>query len=186
MTGNEDIPINNGAVLNILQIIRAVMSLAAEAKLGALFINSKNGSLHATLSQRNGTSTNSHPHTNRQFNCPHTTHTQNYGQSIEGHGHEIPLVALPQSTGPVSFLLETWNTKFGGLLDQASCSQPPQSFLATNTNLFKEHGNQIFLQENLINTGICGTNGSTTMNNCSQRHLMAQRQGCVRLTGRTY
>ena len=37
--GNEDIPINNGAVLNLLQIIKAVMSLAAEAKLGALFIN---------------------------------------------------------------------------------------------------------------------------------------------------
>jgi hypothetical protein len=41
MAGTEDIPINNGAVLNILQIIRAVMSSAAEAKLGTLFINAK-------------------------------------------------------------------------------------------------------------------------------------------------
>jgi hypothetical protein len=41
MAGTEDIPINYGAVLKILQIIRAVMSSAAEAKLGALFINSK-------------------------------------------------------------------------------------------------------------------------------------------------
>jgi hypothetical protein len=41
MAGMEDIPINNGAVLNILQIIRAVMSSAAEAKPGALFINAK-------------------------------------------------------------------------------------------------------------------------------------------------
>jgi hypothetical protein len=41
MEGNEDIPINNGAVLNILQIIRAMMSLAAEAEFGALFINPK-------------------------------------------------------------------------------------------------------------------------------------------------
>jgi hypothetical protein len=40
MAGNKDIPINNGAVLNILQIIKAVMS-SAEAKLGALFINAK-------------------------------------------------------------------------------------------------------------------------------------------------
>ncbi len=55
----------------------------------------------------------------------------------------------------------------------------------TNTNLFKEHGKQIFCEENLINTSICGTNGSTTMNNCSKRRLMAQRQGCVELTGRT-
>jgi hypothetical protein len=41
MAGMEDIPINNGAVLNISQIIRAVMSSATEAKLDALFINAK-------------------------------------------------------------------------------------------------------------------------------------------------
>jgi hypothetical protein len=41
MAGMEKIPINNGAVLNILQIIKAMMSLAAEAKLGVLFINAK-------------------------------------------------------------------------------------------------------------------------------------------------
>ncbi len=41
MAGNEDIHINNGVVLSILQIIRAVVSLAAEAELGALFINAK-------------------------------------------------------------------------------------------------------------------------------------------------
>ena len=32
---------NNGAVLNISQIIKAVMSSAEEAELGALFINAK-------------------------------------------------------------------------------------------------------------------------------------------------
>jgi hypothetical protein len=41
MAGNEDIPINNGAVLNILQIIRAVMSLAAgtvhQRQIGSLY-----------------------------------------------------------------------------------------------------------------------------------------------------
>jgi hypothetical protein len=41
MAGTEDIPINNGAALNNSQIIRAVMSLAMEAKLGALFIKAK-------------------------------------------------------------------------------------------------------------------------------------------------
>ncbi len=34
-------PPNNGAILNIAQIIKAVMSSAAEAELGALFINAK-------------------------------------------------------------------------------------------------------------------------------------------------
>jgi hypothetical protein len=52
MAGTEDIPINNGAVLNISQIIRGVMSLAAEAKLGALFINAKTAvSMHCTLKE---------------------------------------------------------------------------------------------------------------------------------------
>jgi hypothetical protein len=47
MHQGDNIPTNNGAVLNILQIIRAVMSSAAEAELGALFINAKNRCLHA-------------------------------------------------------------------------------------------------------------------------------------------
>jgi hypothetical protein len=41
MAGTGEIPINNGAVLNISQIIKAVMSLAVEAELGTLFINAK-------------------------------------------------------------------------------------------------------------------------------------------------
>ena len=52
MAGNEGIPINNGAVLNISQILRAVMSAAAEAKLGALFINAKTAvSMQCTLKE---------------------------------------------------------------------------------------------------------------------------------------
>ncbi len=39
MAERDNIPTNNGAVLNILQIIRAVMSSTAEAELGTLFIN---------------------------------------------------------------------------------------------------------------------------------------------------
>jgi hypothetical protein len=41
MAGRDNIPTNNGAILSILQIIRAVMSSAAEAELGALIINTK-------------------------------------------------------------------------------------------------------------------------------------------------
>ena len=41
MAGKEEIPINNGLVLNISQIIQAIMSSAAEAEMGALFINAK-------------------------------------------------------------------------------------------------------------------------------------------------
>ncbi len=52
MADTEEIPINNGAVLNILQIIKAVMSSAAEAELGALFINAKKAvSMQRTLEE---------------------------------------------------------------------------------------------------------------------------------------
>ena len=39
MSNNSPIPANNGAVVTISQIIKAVMSSAAEAELGALSIN---------------------------------------------------------------------------------------------------------------------------------------------------
>jgi hypothetical protein len=39
MSNNNAIPSNNGAILTILQIIKAVMSSAAEAEIRALYIN---------------------------------------------------------------------------------------------------------------------------------------------------
>ena len=52
MSANDDIPTNNGAVLNISQIIRAIMSSAAEAELGALFLNAKTAvSIRHTLEE---------------------------------------------------------------------------------------------------------------------------------------
>ena len=39
LSENEEDPANNGAILNTAQIIRPVMSSAAEAELGAMFIN---------------------------------------------------------------------------------------------------------------------------------------------------
>jgi hypothetical protein len=41
LSTNDEIPANNGAVLNISQSIKAVMSSVAESELGALFINAK-------------------------------------------------------------------------------------------------------------------------------------------------
>ncbi len=41
MSNNEPIPSNNGAILTILQIIKAIMSSVAEAEIGALYINCK-------------------------------------------------------------------------------------------------------------------------------------------------
>jgi hypothetical protein len=65
MAGTEDIPINNRAVLNISQIIRAVMSSAAEAELGALFINAKTAvSMRHTLKKMGDLQTHTSIQTN--------------------------------------------------------------------------------------------------------------------------
>lgn len=39
MSDNSANPPNNGAVITVAQVIKAVMSTAAEAEVGALFIN---------------------------------------------------------------------------------------------------------------------------------------------------
>jgi hypothetical protein len=39
MSNNDALPLNNGAVLTIAQIIKAVLSSAAEAEIGTLYIN---------------------------------------------------------------------------------------------------------------------------------------------------
>ena len=41
LSNNAPVPQNNGAILNVAQIIKNVMSLATEAELGALFIMAK-------------------------------------------------------------------------------------------------------------------------------------------------
>ena len=41
MSNNTQFPPNNGAVLNIAQIIKSVMTSAAEAEMGALYINAR-------------------------------------------------------------------------------------------------------------------------------------------------
>jgi hypothetical protein len=45
MAGRDEIPQNNGAILNISEIICTVMSSAVEGELGALFINAKTAAL---------------------------------------------------------------------------------------------------------------------------------------------
>jgi hypothetical protein len=54
MVGDDEIPINNGAVLSILQVIKSVMSSATEAELATLFINSKTAISMCTMLKKLG------------------------------------------------------------------------------------------------------------------------------------
>ena len=68
MSEDVEYPENNGAVLTIAQIIKAVMSSAAEAELGALYINSREAIPQRHLLEQMG-----HPQTPTPIQVDNTT-----------------------------------------------------------------------------------------------------------------
>jgi hypothetical protein len=95
MAGKEEIPINNGAVLNILQIIKAVMLSVAEAELPALFINTKAAvSMHQTLEELGHPQTRTPMQTNNS--TAHALLTNIIlPKGTQSHGYVIPLATMP-------------------------------------------------------------------------------------------
>ena len=57
LSSNAEMPANNGAVLNIARIIKAVIASAAEAEIGAMYINAREA-----VPQRMTLSEMGHPH----------------------------------------------------------------------------------------------------------------------------
>jgi hypothetical protein len=66
MSGDDAIPANNGTVITVSQIIKAVMSLAAKAELGALFINCREAIPTRHALEIMGHKNLPHPTTDRQ------------------------------------------------------------------------------------------------------------------------
>ena len=65
MSSNVATPTDNGAVMTIVQIIKAVLSSAAKAKVGALLINCQEAvPARQLLEFLAGTPTTTHPHAN--------------------------------------------------------------------------------------------------------------------------
>jgi hypothetical protein len=111
MAGKEVIPTNNGTLLNILQMIKAVKPSAAEAKLGALFINTK-----IAVSMRKTLEELGHPQTQTPIQTDNSTvhallTNKNPPKGAQSHGYAIPLAMMPWCTRPILVLLETWNPK---------------------------------------------------------------------------
>ena len=83
MGGNEELPLNNGAVLNISQQIKAVMSSVAEAELGGLFINAKTAVSMQKNAGRNGSSPTTNANPDGQFHCPRSAHQQDHPKATK-------------------------------------------------------------------------------------------------------
>jgi hypothetical protein len=106
MSSDTPRPHNNGAVLTIAQIIKAVMSLAAEAKIGALYIK-LSGSYSCSPHLRIlGASSTSHTNSNRQHNGARRCQQQRH-EETKSHGHEVPLALGQNQSETIPTLLGT-------------------------------------------------------------------------------
>ena len=101
-------PPNNGAILNVAQIIKNVMSSAAEAELGGLFICAREAVYIRLILKEMG-----HPQPPTPIQTDNSTaegdccKQQNTTQANKGYGHAVPLVTRPRDTERATDLLES-------------------------------------------------------------------------------
>ena len=84
MSSNAAMPANNGAVLNIAQIIKTVITSAAEAEIGEMYINAREA-----VSQRMTLSEMGHPQLITRMQTDNSATNKN-----RGNGHEVPLAKI--------------------------------------------------------------------------------------------
>ena len=105
-------------------MIKNVMASASEAEVGAMFVNGKighflqifggNGSSAKTDADSDG-----QQYRERHNGCEHPPTT------IPSDGYEVLLAPRSSRAKPVSYLLEAWPHKFGGLLYEVSRPDSP-------------------------------------------------------------
>ena len=124
LSENDHYPHNNGSVLTIAQIIKAVMLSATEAELGALYINAREliPLRHLLIDMRPFPTTHANP--NRQLHSPWRCQQYHPTQTNQGHGHALPLAPLPYK--PTAFLpiLASRGYQFSRLCHQTSPCHP--------------------------------------------------------------
>ena len=70
LSDRSENPPNNGAVINVAQIIRNVMTLASDAEIGALYINSRQAIPARYAVEEMGHRQPPNTNANRQYNSP--------------------------------------------------------------------------------------------------------------------
>jgi hypothetical protein len=207
MAGTEDIPINNGVVLNISQIIRAVMSSAAETKLGALFINTKMAvSMWRTLKEMGRPQTCTPIQTDNL-----TAHTllnnKIMPKALKAMDMQFYWLRCQEAQDQYCFywrpgtqnLADYWTKHHSASYHKAfwpknltsSTSKPATEVFPSSCKNFhpiktlKNTATKSFVKKILMTPSFVERLAAKITNNCSQRRLMAQQQGCVRLAGST-
>jgi hypothetical protein len=121
MAGKDDIPSNNGAILNILQIIQAVMSSMAEADFGALFINVKTAiSMSQTLAELGHPQPRTPMQTNNAM-APALLTNKILPKALKAMDMRFHWLRCRNAQGQFCYF---WRPGLGRLLHQASHNQP--------------------------------------------------------------
>ena len=123
---SEDIPLppNNGVIHNIAEIIKGVMSSAAKAELGAMYINSRKAVEERIILEEMG---HKQPATPVQVDNSTAEGIINKRvQPKRTHGYAFPLATRSQHQPEIiSILLAPRPHKFSRLLGEASSSSAP-------------------------------------------------------------
>jgi hypothetical protein len=180
MAGTEEIPTNNGAVLNILQIIKAVMSSAAEAKLGVLLINTKMAvSMQRTLKELGHPQLRTPIQTNNL--TAHTLLTNKIlPKALKAMDMIFQWLRCPGAQDQYQFY---WRLGTQNLTDYWTKHHPAshhKSFLSTNSDVChrsrvpkidypKEYCFEVLCQKRPTDTTICTTNSCKTTDTDSPR-----------------
>ncbi len=90
----DDIPFNNGSILNILQNNPSINVIRSEGRIGCPIHQCKN--CHFDVLNARGTwpPTTTHANTNQQRNSTHATYQQNITKSTQGHGYGLKLAKM--------------------------------------------------------------------------------------------
>ena len=206
MAGKDGIPFNNGAVLNISQIIWAIMSSAAEAELSALFINAKTAVLMQQTLTKLGHPQPQHGHQCKQTRQQHTHYSpsKNYQKHSRpwtcistGYGvampkkansaitgdqaHKTQHITSPSITPPhTTRLCIPLSSQLSTILNTGKFFLTPTNNDPCNTDQNNSH-HKILCQTSLTDTKVPR---HATEHDNSKRCLRFHWQGCVRPTSR--
>ena len=176
MSSNTTNPPNNRAILNTAQLIKAVMSSASEAKLGALYINA------TSSTHQNGPLSAPHSDANRQHHHSRGHQQQHSTATNNSNGYEVSLAQMPRSTTAVLFFLASRQNQPSQLLHQAPLLSASRQATPTNLDTTKCHRCSASIPTTHASTyaqlQICGS--SSVINPQIHNNIAVFMKGCAR------
>jgi hypothetical protein len=100
-TSKNDNKLTNGEILIVIKVLKHVMSSAAEAEIGAVLINAKEGAVIRTTLEELGHKQPPHTNGNIQYHCHRVQQWYNQTKTHKSHGYALLLDQGSSQTRPV-------------------------------------------------------------------------------------